>query len=436
VITARAFAGKHYAVYGLARSGLATVEALLASGARVTAWDSNGAARDNLPDGAVLLDLDEADLSQFDSLVVTPGLPLNRHPITAKARAAKLEVIGDIELFARARAELPAHKVVGITGTNGKSTTTALVHHILQTAGVPSLMGGNIGLPIMSQDPLPEGGVYVLELSSYQIDLTQTLDCDVAVLLNITPDHLDRYDGFEAYAASKMRLFAMQTYPHRAVLTSEARRQSVIDRKWFTELHLDRVAAADWDEPGLLGSAVYGGVAYLGGEPIARQKDWPTLQGPHNAQNVAVALAVCEKLDIDNQAIESALRTYPGLPHRMERIREKDGVLYVNDSKATNATATAPALAAFPAIRWICGGQAKADNLDECAPQASDLFARLLAPHIKVAECGDLAHAVLRAAHDAQAGETVLLSPACASFDQFTDFEARGDAFRRLVGAL
>src|SRR4030095_7936577 len=144
-------------------------------------------------------------------IVVTPGLPLNRHPIAQRAREAGVEIIGDIELFARARPELPPHKVVGITGTNGKSTTTALIHHILQTAGVPSEMGGNIGLPILAQDPLPEGGVYVLELSSYQIDLTQSLDCDVAVLLNITPDHLDRYDSFEAYAASKARLFEMQS---------------------------------------------------------------------------------------------------------------------------------------------------------------------------------------------------------------------------------
>ena len=158
------------------------------------------------------------DLTGFDALVVSPGVPLNTHPLAAKARAAGVPIIGDIELFAQARAELPPHKVVGITGTNGKSTTTALVHHILQTAGVPTLMGGNIGLPILAQEPLPEGGVYVLELSSYQIDLTQTLDCDVAVLLNITPDHLDRYDGFEAYAASKARLFAMQSPEHAAII--------------------------------------------------------------------------------------------------------------------------------------------------------------------------------------------------------------------------
>ena len=171
------------------------------------AWSPSPASpREDL----TIANLDDIDLTQFDSLVVTPGLPLNRHPIAQRARDAGVEIIGDIELFARARPELPPHKVVGITGTNGKSTTTALVHHILQTAGVPTTMGGNIGLPILAQDPLPEGGVYVLELSSYQIDLTQSLDCDVAVLLNITPDHLDRYESFEAYAASKARLFEMQ----------------------------------------------------------------------------------------------------------------------------------------------------------------------------------------------------------------------------------
>jgi UDP-N-acetylmuramoylalanine--D-glutamate ligase len=214
VITAKAFAGKHYAVYGLARSGLATAEALLASDARVTAWDSKEEARAKAPAGSEIANLDVADLAQFDSLVVTPGLPLNRHKIAQRARMSGVEIIGDIELFARARPELPPHKVVGITGTNGKSTTTALIHHILQTAGVPSAMGGNIGLPILAQDPLPEGGVYVLELSSYQIDLTQSLDCDVAVLLNITPDHLDRYEDFDAYAASKARLFEMQSWQH------------------------------------------------------------------------------------------------------------------------------------------------------------------------------------------------------------------------------
>ena len=375
-----------------------------------------------------IADFTGGDLSQFDSIVVTPGLPLNRHPIARRAAEAGVEIIGDIELFARARPELPPHKVVGITGTNGKSTTTALVHHILQTAGVPGLMGGNIGLPILAQDSLPKGGVYVLELSSYQLDLTQSLDCDVAVLLNITPDHLDRYESFEAYAASKMRLFGM----------SEGQQIRDLEELPSLDDEFSIWGPFDWHDedterdPSGLGT----------------QDDWPALQGPHNAQNAMAAIQTCYWLGLSEEQVAEALRTYPGLPHRMERIREKDGVIFVNDSKATNATATAPALAAFPAIRWILGGQAKADNLDECAPhfshvrsaytigEASGLFARLLGPHMPVAECGTLDAAVRAAAHDARAGDTVLLSPACASFDQFKDFEARGDAFREYVGAL
>ena len=432
MITARAFAGKHYAVYGLARSGLATAEALLASGAKVTAWDAKEEARAKAPAGTDIANLDEADLSQFDSLVVTPGLPLNRHPVAQRAREAGIEIIGDIELFARARAELPPHKVVGITGTNGKSTTTALVHHILKTAGVPTAMGGNIGLPILAQDPLPEGGVYVLELSSYQIDLTQSLDCDVAVLLNITPDHLDRYDSFTAYEESKERLFSMQSRGKVAVIAEDDVR---CEEFVYRVLH-DR----EW--AGKRNPRVFHGGS------IKDQSRWPALQGPHNAKNAAAAIAVCEELRVSEDELEQGLRTYPGLPHRTERIREKDGVIFVNDSKATNPTATAPALAAFENIRWICGGQAKTDNLYECAPyfghvakaytigEAGELFARLLSPHIAVAECETLERAVRAAAGEAEAGDTVLLSPACASFDQFRDFEDRGDQFRELVGAL
>ena len=457
MITARAFTGKHYAVYGLARSGIATVEALLASGARVTAWDAKEEARNKLLPGTgrgtseagggaedggidpsvstdvlppprsgedlVIANLDTADLTQFDSLVVTPGLPLNRHPIASRARDAGVEIIGDIELFARARPELPPHKVVGITGTNGKSTTTALVHHILKTAGVPTTMGGNIGLPILAQDPLPEGGVYVLELSSYQIDLTQSLDCDVAVLLNITPDHLDRYESFEAYAASKARLFEMQSTGWSVIATDDAETTKIAAQR----AQVTRVSSNNYTK---------------------WQRQWPALQGPHNRQNASAAIAAVKELGIGWPSIEVALRSYPGLPHRMERIREKDGILFVNDSKATNPTATAPALAAFDSIRWILGGLAKTDNLDECAPhfghvrsaytigEAGEMFARLLSPHMSVKNCGKLDEAVRQATADAEAGDTVLLSPACASFDQFRDFEDRGDQFRALVEGL
>src|SRR3954470_1578154 len=222
MIASPAFSGKRYAVYGLARSGLATLEALLASGAEVMAWDQNEAARAMAQaTGVRLADPLVTSILGYDGIVVSPGVPLNRHPIGARAREARVPLIGDIELFAQARPTLPPHQVVGITGTNGKSTTTALIHHIVRTAGRPATMAGNIGFPILGQDPLEEGGVYVLELSSYQIDLTQSLDCDITVLLNISPDHLDRYDGVDDYAASKARLFAMQSPGHAAVIADE-----------------------------------------------------------------------------------------------------------------------------------------------------------------------------------------------------------------------
>ncbi|WP_294110408.1 UDP-N-acetylmuramoyl-L-alanine--D-glutamate ligase [Sphingomonas sp.] len=471
MITSRAWAGKRYAVLGLARSGAATVAALLAGGARVVAWDSDAtkrtqilpvhgegdqpqagggggepgtAAGSSLPtpsttglrpavplpmngEDLVVADLDTLDLSTFDALVVSPGVPLNRHPLAAKARAAGVPVIGDIELFAQARAELPPHKVVGITGTNGKSTTTALVHHMLQTAGVPSLMAGNIGLPILSRDPLPAGGVYVLELSSYQIDLTQSLDCNVAVLLNITPDHLDRYRDFEDYAAAKARLFTMQAREHRAIISIADTPSALIARALSAKgEQLIKIA------PGF----------------CMDQSRWPRLQGPHNAQNALAAINVAEALGVPNPAIDRALESFAGLPHRMELVGERNGVRFVNDSKATNAESAAPALAAFDRIHWILGGQAKSASLAAAAKNfgnvvhaytigdAAETFAAALAGQVPVTVSGTLDAALRAAVGNAEPGDTVLLSPAAASFDQFRDFEDRGETFRRLVTAL
>jgi len=426
MIVSRTWAGKHYAVLGLARSGAAVVRALLAGGAQVTAWDSDAEKRVGLDDAHVA-DLDALDLSGFDALVVSPGVPLNTHPLAARARAAGVPVIGDIELFAQARADLPAHKVVGITGTNGKSTTTALVHHILDTAGVPVRMGGNIGLPILAQEPLPEGGVYVLELSSYQIDLTRTLDCEVAVLLNVTPDHLDRYDGLAGYAASKARLFAMQSRAQLAVVDYEAEA-----------------------EFGVLDDAPEGmGVRFIDGVPLpGEQARWPSLQGPHNAQNVQAAVAVAEALGVTADDVARALETFAGLPHRMERVATLNGVAWINDSKATNPESAAPALAAFPRIHWIVGGKVKGDGLDACIPHLGNVvraytigeggprFAAVLRGQVPVAEVETLERAVKLAAQEAERGDVVLLSPAAASFDQFRDFEARGLAFRAAVEEL
>ncbi|HEX2764669.1 MAG TPA: UDP-N-acetylmuramoyl-L-alanine--D-glutamate ligase [Allosphingosinicella sp.] len=426
MIVSPLFAGKKYAVYGLARSGLATLEALVASGAEVTAWDQNEEARAKVrQEGAIsLADPLTTALYGFDGIVVSPGVPLNRHPIAERAREAGVPLIGDIELFAQARPSLPAHKVVGITGTNGKSTTTALVHHIVRSAGLPATMAGNIGYPILGQQALPEGGVYVLELSSYQIDLTRSLDCDVAVLLNLTPDHLDRYDGVEDYAASKARLFAMQSPGNVAVI------------------------AAEDDFTRAVAGQLTGRKVLVSSTQVKDQSRWPALQGPHNAQNVAAAVAVGRALGISDEVIAAALATYPGLPHRMERVAEKNGVLFVNDSKATNPTSAAPALAAFDAVHWILGGLPKSDDLDACEPyldhvrgaytigEAGPMFAKLLRPRVPVSECEMLFSAVNEAAQRARPGEVVLLSPACASFDQFRDYEARGEAFRAAVEAL
>ena len=291
-------------------------------------------------------------------------------------------------------------------------------------------MGGNIGLPILEQDPLPEGGVYVLELSSYQIDLTFSLDCDVAVLLNITPDHLDRYDGdFQKYAASKSRLLTMQTRGHNSIAR-------------FTDARS-------------LGNFAEGSIASILEDVLANrgiageeQADWPSLQGPHNRENAAAAIEICDILGLSSGDIRSGLQTYPGLPHRMERVAEVAGVAYVNDSKGTNTAASAPALAAFDNIHWILGGLAKEPGLGECEAELSHVkavytigkagpdFAALLEGRVPVERCETLDCAVSTAAAKAQTGDTVLLSPACASFDQYADFEKRGDHFRALVEGL
>ncbi|MCK0129015.1 UDP-N-acetylmuramoyl-L-alanine--D-glutamate ligase [Erythrobacter sp. F6033] len=428
MITSPAFAGKRYAVLGLARSGAATVEALLASGAEVTAWDRQDVAREPFANRCTIADPLDTDLRGFSGVIVSPGVPLNTHPIKPYAEKFGVPVIGDIELFAQARADLPPHKVVGITGTNGKSTTTALVHHILEEAGVPTTMGGNIGLPILAQEPLPEGGIYVLELSSYQIDLTFSLDCNIAVLLNITPDHLDRYGSYGDYAASKVRLLQMQTGQHLS----------------------------------FVGSILPDGLEIkFGTNPIptiepARQLHWPSLAGPHNAENASAAIQTCIELDLAPDEIEQGLRSFKGLPHRTELLTEREGVLYINDSKATNPDSTAPALAAYPPaadgrprIHWIVGGLPKEDGLGPCEQHLANIaaaytigeagprFAELLEGRVPNVERAEMLNEAVRMARDAaRPGDVVLFSPACASFDQFRDYEARGEHFRKLVGVI
>ncbi len=440
MITSPAFAGKRYAVLGLARSGAAAAETLLASGAEVIAWDRQDVARAPFAGRCRLIDPLELDMTGYAGVVVSPGVPLNTHPIGPHAWQFGLPVIGDIELFAIARPNLPPHRVVGITGTNGKSTTTALTHHILTCAGIACVMGGNIGDPILAQQPLPEGGVYVLELSSFQIDLTFTLDCDVAALTNITPDHLDRYAGFDAYSASKERLFEMQASGTALICDEDAPSAAIAARIDSHARPLVRVKTDDLAAAGLA------------------EGRSPSLSGPHNAQNAAVAVAICRELGLTDAQIAHGLATYPGLPHRMERVCEAKGVFYINDSKATNAASAAPAIAAFPPepginagaprIHWIVGGLPKDDGLGACGDhlgnvaaaytvgEAGPMFADLLEGRVRVERCELISEAVRRAAAAARPGEVVLLSPACASYDQFRDYEKRGRHFRQMVGVI
>ncbi len=440
MIVSPAFRNKRFAVLGLARSGAAAAEALIASGAEVIGWDRQDIAREPFEGRCRLIDPLELDLTGFAGVVVSPGVPLNSHPIGPHTWQYGLPVIGDIELFAQARASLPPHKVVGITGTNGKSTTTALTHHILSSNGVPCVMGGNIGDPILAQEPLPEGGVYVLELSSFQIDLTFTLDCDVAALTNITPDHLDRYADFAAYAASKERLFAMQASGTALVCDEDAPSHAIAERLAAAGKPLVRVKTDGLDASGL-----------AEGRSAA-------LAGPHNAQNAAVAVAICRQLGLSDAQIAAGLVTYPGLPHRMERVCEAGGVAYINDSKATNTASAAPALAAFPPdpavhggtarIHWIVGGLPKEEGLGACADhignvaaaytigEAGPMFAEALDGQVQVERCELISEAVRRAADAARPGDVVLLSPACASYDQFRDYEKRGHHFRQMVGVI
>ncbi len=435
MIVSAAFSGKRYAVLGLARSGMAAAEALLASGAKVAAWDRREDPREALAGRATIADPLVIDLSGFDGVVLSPGVPLNTHPIAEKARMAGVPLIGDIELFAQARADLPPHRVVGITGTNGKSTSTALVNHLLNAAGFPARMGGNIGLPILGQEPLPAGGTYVLELSSYQLDLTVSLACEAAALTNITPDHLDRYSGFAAYAASKARLFEMQEDAQFAVFGCADEPTDAIQRAELARRPRGRAVCARY--------------AYW----QAHQAHWPSLQGPHNLQNAAVAAAIATELGLSEAQILAGLASFRGLPHRMELLGEHRGVLFINDSKATNPASTAPALAAYPPnpakrVHWICGGLPKSDDLDECAPafgniaaaytigEAGPRFAEILESVMPVERCEMLCEAVRRAVATARPGDVVLFSPACSSFDQFRDYETRGEAFRALVAEL
>jgi len=462
MIRATSFNGKTVAVFGLGSSGIASARSLLAGGATVAAWDDSeagrsAAAREDVP----LVDLAKADWSQFSALVLAPGVPLTHpepHWTVRKAQDSGVEIIGDIEIFARERAaHAPDAPFIGITGTNGKSTTTALIAHILRHGGRDVQLGGNIGRAVLTlDDPAPER-FHVIELSSFQIDLTPTLKPTVGVMLNVTPDHLDRHGTIENYAAVKERLVdgaevaavglddefglaMLQRRVQKAPAIAFSAEKSIAPGYSLLE---DTIICSNRE-------ALAVKLASLGG--IA------TLRGRHNAQNALAAIAaVRECLNWIGQSSEldwqGALSSFPGLPHRMEEIGRIGNVLFVNDSKATNADSTEKALLSFPRdVFWIVGGKPKAGGISALEKyfggvakayligESSEDFAQTLDGKVTFERTGTLDAAVAAAARDAKASTgaepVVLLSPACASYDQFRNFEVRGDAFRKFVEAL
>ncbi len=456
------FKGRDVAVFGLARTGLAAAKALIAGGARVYAWDDSDSSRAAAEAAGVpVSDINSRDWRSFAALVLSPGVPLTYpepHRVVTLAEATGVPIISDIELFARAVNALPPTqrpKLIGVTGTNGKSTTSALIAHILKEAGKDVRLGGNIGAAMLEQPPLHAGAYYVIELSSFQLDLTASLRLDVAVWLNTTPDHLDRHGDMAAYVAAKKRIFLNQGAADMAVIGVDDDYCAAI----CTEL---KHAGAQQVSPISAGQAMGRGVSALGGrlvdalgaraETVADLTKAPALAGRHNAQNAAAAYAAARALGVDPRVIVQAFTSFAGLPHRLERVATIEGVRFVNDSKATNANAAAQALAVYPRIYWIAGGVAKEGGIEDLAPffpriarayligQSAGDFADVLKDKANVTMAGNLEAAVKLAFADAKAsGEphpVVLLSPACASYDQFRSYEERGDKFKAYVKAL
>lgn len=451
------FHGLPVPVLGLGRSGLAAAKALYLGGAEVWAWDDNEAARERAAEeeGIEIVDLTKIDWREATSLVLSPGIPHTHpkpHPIVRMARDAGCEIIGDVELLARTQRDAA---YVGITGTNGKSTTTALIGHIFQVSGREAEIGGNLGMPACQLEPLGPDGTYILEMSSYQLELTFSITFDVAVLLNLSADHLERHGGMDGYIAAKREIFHRQTKPRTAVIG--------VDDKFSRAIYDELYEINDQMVVGISSrERVHGGVYVINGMLIDDTEGKETsvmdlrqvasLQGVHNWQNAAAAYAACKMTGIQPHVIMACINSYPGLVHRQEPVALVDGVGFVNDSKATNAEAAARALVCFDDIYWIIGGRPKSGGLDDCAPhfnrvrkayligEAALQFSKELDGKMPLALSGDLATATRDAFADAKKsglpGAVVLLSPACASFDQFSDFEARGDAFKDIVDDL
>jgi UDP-N-acetylmuramoylalanine--D-glutamate ligase len=459
VIPITTFSGRKVAVFGLGESGTASARALLLGGADVIGWDDDCAVvAKATAAGIPTADLRRIEWPRLSALVLAPGVPLTHpspHWCVGLARAAAVEVIGDIELFCRERQRrAPRSPFAAITGTNGKSTTTALLAHLMRSAGCDTQVGGNIGTAILSLEPPRPGRVHAIEVSSYQIDLAPTLDPWVGVLINISEDHLDRHGTLRDYAAVKERLVAGVQKDGTAVIgVDDNWCAAAADRIERAGTHVIRVSVRRPVPDGLYVERdtimqAAGGSA----SPVARIGGIGSLRGKHNAQNAACAAAAALALALTPRAIEQGLASFAGLAHRMEQVGRKGRVLFVNDSKATNAESAAQALACFPAIFWIAGGKPKSGGISALAGffprirkayligEAAPEFAKQLEGQAPYVVAGTLERAVDLAARDSAASEdeepVVLLSPACASFDQYRNFEIRGDRFREIVRAL
>jgi UDP-N-acetylmuramoylalanine--D-glutamate ligase len=456
MIPVRSFAGKKVAVFGLGGSGLASAQALKVGGADVVGFDDSAASLEKAKAAGIATeDLSNIDWSGVSALLLAPGVPLTHpepHWSAKLAKKAGAEVIGDVELFCRERRALaPNSPFVAITGTNGKSTTTALIHHLLKSAGRAADLGGNIGTAVLTLEPPAADRAHVVECSSYQIDLAPTIDPRVGIFINISEDHLDRHGTIEHYAAVKERLVAGVQNDGAAVIG--------VDDEWCAAA-AERVAAKGKNVVRIsarrrLPDGIYAEegriVRAAGGksETIATLDGIGSLRGVHNAQNACCAAASALALGLSPQQIQAGLRSFPGLAHRMEQVGRKGAVLFVNDSKATNADSSAQALASFTDMFWIAGGKPKTGgitSLDQFFPrvrkayligEAAEEFARTLDGKVPYEMTGTIDRAVEASARDAAASglkePVVLLSPACASFDQFRNFEVRGDHFRELV---
>jgi UDP-N-acetylmuramoylalanine--D-glutamate ligase len=463
MIAVQEFSGKAVGVFGLARSGLSAARALQAGGAKLFAWDDNEAARQSAAKEKIPVEpRDRWPWQQIKTLVLSPGIPLTHpepHPVVRQAKKAGTEVIGDVELFARAvragRQANGAARIIAVTGTNGKSTTTALIGHILQAAGLDAQVGGNIGKPVLDLGAPTAKTVYVLELSSYQIELSPGLAPDVAVLTNLSPDHLDRHGSMANYAAVKESMLKRAAPDGHIAVGVDDDYSAAIYTKLVASRMADAVAIS-------IGKVLGRGVFVIDGklydawdQPSVQIGDLKTaahLPGGHNWQNAALAYAAARRLIRDPRTIFSSIVRFPGLAHRIEDVGRIGKIRFVNDSKATNADAAARALACFSDIFWIAGGRAKEGGIADLAPyfprlrkayligEAAESFGKTLAGNVAAVQSGTLERAVKAAFDDARASKAeepvVLLSPACASFDQFRDFEHRGDVFRDFVRAL